>query len=135
MFGQIEHIGIAVKDLDNAEKLYTKLLGTAPYKREAVLSEKVITSFFMAGSNKIELLQGTDPSSPISKFIEKRGEGIHHIAYRVEDIAQEIARLKEVGFDILNDPPKRGADNKWVTFIHPRDTGGTLTELCMERVD
>jgi methylmalonyl-CoA/ethylmalonyl-CoA epimerase len=133
VFGQIEHIGIAVKDLDAAEKLYTQLLGQPPYKREAVESEGVITSFFWAGNNKIELLQGTNPNSPISQFIEKKGEGIHHIAYRVENILEEMQRLKAEGFILLSDTPKSGADNKLVCFLHPKSTGGTLVELCMDR--
>ena len=104
-----------------------------PYKEEVVESEGVRTSFFKAGPNKIELLEATNPESPIAKFIEKRGEGIHHVAYAVEDIAAEMDRLKREGFRLLNDAPKAGADNKWVCFLHPKDAGGTLIELCQDR--
>jgi methylmalonyl-CoA/ethylmalonyl-CoA epimerase len=130
---KIEHLGIAVKSLEEGNALYTKLLGFPPYKEETVESEGVRTSFFKAGPNKIELLEATNPESPIAKFIEKRGEGIHHIAYAVEDIRGEMARLKEEGFQLLNEAPKKGADNKWVCFLHPRSTGGTLIELCQDR--
>ncbi len=130
---RIEHIGIAVKDLATAEALYTKLLGTEPYKREAVESEGVITSFFKTGPNKIELLESTRPDGPIAKAIEKRGEGIHHIAFEVADIRTEMARLKAEGFTLLNEEPKAGADNKLVCFIHPKSAGGVLVELCQER--
>jgi len=129
---RIEHIGIAVKDLNAAEALYTKLLGEAPYKREAVDSEAVITSFFRSGPNKIELLESTRPDGPIAKAIEKRGEGIHHIAFEVADIRAEMARLKSEGFTLLNEEPKHGADNKLVCFIHPKSAGGVLVELCQE---
>jgi methylmalonyl-CoA/ethylmalonyl-CoA epimerase len=129
---RIEHIGIAVKDLNAAEALYTKLLGEAPYKREAVDSEAVITSFFRSGPNKIELLESTRPDGPIAKAIEKRGEGIHHIAFEVADIRAEMARLKAEGFTLLNEEPKHGADNKLVCFIHPKSAGGVLVELCQE---
>ncbi len=129
---RIEHIGIAVKDLDAAEALYHKLLGTPSYKREAVESEGVITSFFQVGPNKIELLESTRPDGPIAKAIEKRGEGIHHIAYEVQDIHAEMARLRTEGFTLLNDEPKRGADNKLVCFVHPKSAGGVLVELCQE---
>jgi methylmalonyl-CoA/ethylmalonyl-CoA epimerase len=129
---RIEHIGIAVKDLNAAEALYTKLLGEAPYKREAVDSEAVITSFFRSGPNKIELLESTRPDGPIAKAIEKRGEGIHHIAFEVSDIRAEMARLKSEGFTLLNEEPKHGADNKLVCFIHPKSAGGVLVELCQE---
>lgn len=131
---RIEHIGIAVKDLATAEALYTKLLGTEPYKREAVESEGVMTSFFRTGPNKIELLESTRPDGPIAKAIEKRGEGIHHIAFEVADIRAEMARLKAEGFTLLNEEPKPGADNKLVCFIHPKSAGGVLVELCQERV-
>ena len=127
---ELEHIGIAVKNLQEAEKLYTTLLATAPYKREAVTSEGVLTSFFQTGESKIELLEATSEDSPISKFINKRGEGIHHMAFEVKDIRAEMSRLKELGFQLLNEDPKRGADNKWVCFIHPRDCKGVLVELC-----
>ena len=127
-----EHIGIAVKDLDKAEELYAKLLGTPSYKREAVESEGVITSFFQVGPNKIELLESTKEDGPIAKAIEKRGEGMHHIAYEVADIREEMARLKAEGFTLLSEEPKRGADNKLVCFIHPKSAGGVLVELCQE---
>lgn len=129
---RIEHLGIAVKDLAAAEALYTALLGVGPYKREAVESEGVITSFFRTGPNKIELLESTRPDGPIAKAIEKRGEGIHHVAFEVADIRAEMARLKAAGFQLLNEEPKRGADNKWVCFIHPKSTNGVLLELCQE---
>jgi len=127
---RIEHIGIAVKDLAAAEALYTRLLGVEPYKREAVESEGVLTSFFRTGPNKIELLESTRPDGPIAKAIEKRGEGIHHIAFEVADIQAEMARLRAEGFALLNEEPKRGADNKLVCFVHPRSAGGVLVELC-----
>ena len=130
---RIEHIGIAVKDLDKAEELYAKLLGTPSYKREAVESEGVITSFFQVGPNKIELLESTKEDGPIAKAIEKRGEGMHHIAYEVADIREEMARLKAEGFTLLSEEPKRGADNKLVCFIHPKSAGCVLVELCKER--
>jgi methylmalonyl-CoA/ethylmalonyl-CoA epimerase len=130
---RIEHIGIAVKDLAAAEALYTKLLGAEPYKREAVESEGVITSFFRTGPNKIELLESTRPDGPIAKAIEKRGEGIHHIAFEVADIRAEMARLKAEGFTLLSEEPKPGADNKLVCFIHPKSAGGVLVELCQDR--
>jgi len=129
---RIEHIGIAVKDLEKAEELYAKLLGTPSYKREAVESEGVITSFFKVGPNKIELLESTKEDGPIAKAIEKRGEGIHHIAYEVADIREEMARLTAEGFTLLSEEPKRGADNKLVCFIHPKSAGGVLVELCQE---
>ena len=130
---KIEHLGIAVRSLEEGNALYTKILGVPPYKEEAVESEGVKTSFFLAGPNKIELLEATNPDSPIAKFIEKRGEGIHHIAYAVEDIHAEMTRLREEGFVLLNEEPKKGADNKWVCFLHPKGTGGTLIELCQDR--
>ncbi len=132
MTGKIEHLGIAVRDLEAAEKVYEKLLGTSPYKRETVESEKVMTSFFMTGTNKIELLASTDPEGTIAKFIEKRGEGIHHVAFDVEDIYAEMDRLRNEGFTLLNSEPKRGADNKLICFVHPKNTGGVLVELCQE---
>jgi methylmalonyl-CoA/ethylmalonyl-CoA epimerase len=131
---KIEHIGIAVKNLAEAEKTYTALLGIAPYKREAVESEYVTTSFFKVGETKIELLEATSPESAIAKFIEKKGEGIHHIAYAVTDIHAEMKRLKEQGFVLLNEAPKKGADNKLICFVHPKNAGGVLTELCQEIV-
>ena len=129
---KIEHIGIAVKNLDEAEKLYEKLLGSPSYKREEVETEKVMTSFFRSGPNKIELLGATAESSAIYKFLEKKGEGIHHIAFAVDDIIAEMERLKDQGFTLLNDTPKPGADNKLVCFVHPKGTHGVLVELCQE---
>src|SRR5690554_901836 len=129
---KIEHIGIAVKNIAEANKVYEALLGVAPYKSEKVESEGVETSFFKIGESKIELLEATNPTSPIAKFIEKRGEGIHHIAFSVEDIKSEMARLQENGFLLLNELPKKGADNKLVAFLHPKSTTGVLVELCQE---
>ena len=127
---QIEHIGIAVKNLEFSNDLFTKLLGTAPYKQEGVESEGVMTSFFQTGQTKIELLEATNPESPIAKFIEKKGEGIHHIAFEVADILAEMERLKSEGFILLNEIPKKGADNKLVCFLHPKGTNSVLVELC-----
>ena len=129
---KIEHIGIAVHDLENSNELFSKLFGQAAYKTEEVASEGVKTSFFMCGHNKIELLEATDANSPIAKFLEKKGEGIHHIAFDVEDIYVEIERLKLEGFTVLNETPKKGADNKLVAFLHPKTTNGVLIELCQE---
>ncbi len=129
---KIEHIGIAVKNLKDANRVYTALLGTPPYKTETVESEGVKTSFFKAGPNKIELLEATHGDSPIAKFIAKRGEGIHHIAFEVNDISAEIKRLEKEGFTVLNEKPKRGADNKLVAFLHPKSTHGVLVELCQD---
>jgi methylmalonyl-CoA/ethylmalonyl-CoA epimerase len=129
---RIEHIGIAVKNLSSASDLYEKLLGISPYKEELVESENVKTSFFQVGENKIELLEATDVNSPIGKFIDKRGEGIHHIAFDVDDILLEMERLKTEGFILLNEQPKLGADNKLVCFVHPKSTNGVLIELCQE---
>jgi methylmalonyl-CoA/ethylmalonyl-CoA epimerase len=129
---KIEHIGIAVKDLAASNLLFEKLLGTGHYKVEEVASEGVKTSFFKVGPNKIELLEASSADSPIAKFIEKKGEGIHHIAFEVTDIVAEIARLKGEGFQVLNETPKRGADNKLVAFLHPRSSNGVLVELCQE---
>lgn len=129
---KIEHIGIAVHDLDKAETLYSKLLGVEPYKREEVASEKVVTSFFKTGPNKIELVAPLEDAGAISSFLEKKGEGIHHIAFAVDDIHAEMQRLKEEGFQLLQDNPKKGADNKWVCFVHPKSAGGVLVELCQE---
>jgi len=129
---RIEHIGIAVKDLAAAEELYGKLLGSPSYKREVVASEGVTTSFFQVGPNKIELLESSGVDGPIAKAIEKRGEGLHHIAFEVADIRAEMARLRAQGFTLLNEEPKRGADNKLVCFIHPRSANGVLVELCQE---
>jgi len=128
----IDHIGIAVKDLEASNALFEKLLGVSPYKSEEVESERVITSFFKSGSNKIELLAATNPESPIAKFIEKKGEGIHHIAFDVEDIEFEIDRLKKEGFVVLNETPKKGADDRLVAFLHPKSTNGVLVELCQK---
>ncbi|RKS95034.1 methylmalonyl-CoA epimerase [Flavobacterium limicola] len=129
---KIEHIGIAVKDLKVSNLVFEKLFGAPAYKFEDVETEGVTTSFFMNGPNKIELLAATNPDSPIAKFIEKKGEGIHHIAFDVEDIVSEIARLKNEGFIVLNEIPKKGADNKIVAFLHPKSTNGVLIELCQE---
>jgi methylmalonyl-CoA/ethylmalonyl-CoA epimerase len=129
---KVEHIGIAVKDLDVSNKLFASLFGEKHYKEEEVVSEGVKTSFFKTGPNKIELLQATDPESPIAKFINTKGEGVHHIAFAVSDIKAEIERLKKEGFIVLNETPKKGADNKWVAFLHPKTTNGVLIELCQE---
>jgi methylmalonyl-CoA/ethylmalonyl-CoA epimerase len=128
----IEHIGIAVRDLEQSILVYERLLNTKCYKREEVASENVITAFFKAGNNKIELLQATSEASAIHSFIEKRGEGIHHIAYIVKNIESEMVRLKSEGFRLLNAFPKNGADNKLICFVHPKDASGVLTELCQE---
>ena len=130
---KIEHIGIAVKSIEDANKTYKNLLGYSHYKTELVESEGVLTSFFICGESKIELLEATNPESPIAKYIQKRGEGIHHIAYAVDDIYNEMSRLKEEGFIVLNEKPKKGADNKWVVFLHPKSANGVLVELCQER--
>ena len=127
---KVEHIGIAVKNLEASNALFQQLLGVAHYKIEEVSSEKVKTSFFQAGESKIELLEASSEDSPISKFIAKRGEGIHHIAFEVKDIKAEIKRLEAAGFRLLNTVPKRGADNKWVCFLHPKSANGVLVELC-----
>ncbi len=129
----LDHLGIAVKDLTAANDLFRKLLGAAHYKIETVETEKVSTSFFQVGESKLELLEATDPESPIAKFIERRGEGIHHIAFEVDDIRQEMQRLENEGFTPLSREPKLGADNKWVVFFHPKTTNGVLVELCQNR--
>lgn len=129
---KIEHIGIAVKDLESSNQLFAKLFGKPHYKTETVESEGVKTSFFDVGPNKVELLQALNADSPIAKFIEKKGEGVHHIAFAVDDIESEIERLKSEGFVVLNDIPKKGADNKRVAFLHPKSTNGVLIELCQE---
>ena len=129
---KIEHIGIAVKDLQASNALFEKLFGQAPYKMEEVASEGVKTSFFQSGPNKIELLEATREDSPIAKYIEKKGEGIHHIAFDVADIHAEIDRLKSEGFIVLNETPKKGADNKLVAFLHPKTSNGVLVELCQD---
>lgn len=129
---KIEHIGIAVKNLENSNLLFQKILGVASYKQEEVASEGVKTSFFQNGPNKIELLQATNSDSSIAKFIDKKGEGMHHIAFAVTDIYSEIKRLQAEGFTLINETPKKGADNKWVVFLHPKETNGVLIELCQE---
>jgi methylmalonyl-CoA/ethylmalonyl-CoA epimerase len=130
---KIEHIGIAVKDLDTAIPLFEKLLNSPCYKTELVESENVNTAFFQQGTTKIELLESTDPGGVIARFIEKKGEGLHHIAFDVADIEVEMERLKKEGFILLNEKPKAGADNKLVCFLHPKHTNGVLIELCMHR--
>ncbi len=130
---KIEHIGIAVQNLEQSNELFAKLLGKAHFKTETVDGEAVETSFFQVGETKVELLQATRPDSPIAKYLDKRPEGVHHIAFDVEDIATEVHRLKEAGFEILNEIPKQGADNKLVVFLHPRSTNGVLVELCQEQ--
>lgn len=129
---KIEHLGIAVKNLEQSNDLFGKLFGKAPYKLEKVESEGVSTSFFMMGESKIELLEATNPESPIARFIEKKGEGIHHIAFEVADIHSEMKRLQDEGFILLSDTPKKGADNKLICFLHPKGTNGVLIELCQE---
>jgi len=129
---KIEHIGIAVKDLDASNHLFKSLLGKAHYKVEDVVSEGVKTSFFESGPNKIELLQATSKDSPIAKFIDKKGEGIHHIAFAVDNIEAEIKRLEDEGFKMIHDKPKKGADNKLIAFLHPKSTNGVLIELCQD---
>ena len=131
---KIEHIGIAVKNLEASNTLFSSLFGKPHYKTEEVKSEGVKTSFFDVGPNKIELLEATNPDSPIAKFIAKKGEGVHHIAFAVTDIKTEISRLKAEGFTVLNEEPKFGADNKLVAFLHPKTTNGVLIELCQERI-
>ena len=130
---RIEHIGIAVKDIEAANKTYRDVMGAEHYKTEEVASEGVITSFFRVGESKIELLGGTNPDSPISKFVAKRGEGIHHVAFYVDDMEAEMERLMAKGFRLLNEKPKPGADNKMVVFLHPKDNHGVLVELCTDK--
>jgi methylmalonyl-CoA/ethylmalonyl-CoA epimerase len=130
---KIEHLGIAVKDLEASNQLFEKLLGVAPYKMEEVASEGVKTSFFKSGPNKIELLEATNSDSAIAKFVEKKGEGIHHIAFAVDDLEAETNRLQDKGFVVLPGFPKNGADNKIVAFLHPKGTNGVLIELCQDR--
>lgn len=130
---KIEHIGIAVKDLEASNSLFASLFGKPHYKIEEVKSEGVKTSFFDVGPNKIELLEATNPESPIAKFIAKKGEGIHHIAFDVEDIVAELARLKKEGFVLINETPKQGADHKLVAFLHPKSTNSVLVELCQDQ--
>lgn len=130
---KLEHLGIAVKNLNASAKMYEALLGRPSYKTEKVVSEGVTTLFFQIGDSKIELLEANSADSPIAKFIEKRGEGIHHIAFDVEDIEAEIGRLKKEGFQLIHEIPKSGADNKRIVFLHPKSTGGVLVELCEEK--
>ena len=132
---KIEHIGIAVKNFELSVPLYEKMLNTICYKQELVASEKVNTAFFKVGDSKIELLCSTDPEGVIARYIDKKGEGIHHIAYEVEDIYAEMARMQREGFTLLQEAPKRGADNTWVCFLHPKDSGGVLVELCQEIIE
>ena len=129
---KIEHIGIAVKSIATSTDIYSKLFQVSPYKTEAVESEHVLTAFFKIGESKIELLEATNPESPIAKFLERKGEGIHHIAFEVQDIYAEMQRLESEGFTLLNKEPKKGADNKLICFVHPKSTNGVLVELCME---
>ena len=130
---KVEHIGIAVKHLSTSITLFEKLLNTPCYKTEVIESELVNTAFFKTGDSKIELVEGYSPESPIYKFIDKKGEGIHHIAFEVEDIEAEIKRLVNEGFTLINEKPKQGADNKMVAFLHPKSTNGVLIELVMEK--
>lgn len=130
---KIEHIGIAVADLEKSNELFARLLGNSHFKTELVEGEGVETSFFQIGDTKLELLQATRPDSPVAKFIDRKSEGVHHIAFDVEDIVAEVERLKAEGFEILNETPKLGADNKLVVFLHPRSTNGVLVELCQEK--
>ncbi len=132
MLTNVEHIGIAVRDMAAANELFAKLLNVLPYKAESVETEGVVTSFFRVNKTKIELLEATTPDSPIAKFLDKKGEGIHHLAFEVDDIVSEMGRLKGEGFTLLSEVPKRGADNKWVCFMHPKGTNGVLIELCQE---
>jgi methylmalonyl-CoA/ethylmalonyl-CoA epimerase len=129
---KIEHIGIAVKDLEKSNQLFRILLGTDPYKMEEVVNEGVSVSFFKTGESKIELLQALNENSPVAKFIEKKGEGMHHIAFEVPDILKAMKEMKENGFMLLSDEPKKGADNKLICFLHPKSTNGVLVELCQE---
>lgn len=130
---KLEHIGIAVKSLGVSDELFTKLLGKESYKKETVEREGVVTSFYETGESKIELLEASNPESPISKFIDKKGEGIHHLAFGVENIYAEVQRLKNEGFQFISEEPKEGADNKLVVFLHPKSTNGVLVELCQEK--
>jgi methylmalonyl-CoA/ethylmalonyl-CoA epimerase len=130
MILKIEHIGIAVKDVTSANALFEALLGSANYKTETVASEGVTTSFFKVGESKVELLEATNEESPVAKFISKKGEGIHHIAFEVDDLVKTMAELRERGFVLLSEQPKQGADNKLICFLHPKSTNGVLIELC-----
>jgi methylmalonyl-CoA/ethylmalonyl-CoA epimerase len=133
MLRKIEHIGIAVKNLSESNQIFEDILGVAPYKQEEVESEHVLTSFFQVGESKIELLQATSSDSAIAKYLEKNKEGIHHIAFDVEDIYAEIARLKAKGYTLIHDTPKDGADGKIIAFMHPKSSNGVLLELCQDR--
>lgn len=133
MLTNLEHLGLAVRDLEAATALYTVLLGAAPYKQEHVASEAVDTVFFRVGNSKIELLAATSPDSAIHKYLDKKPEGIHHVAFEVDDIRAEMARLRAAGFVLLNEEPKPGADNKLVCFVHPKSANGVLVELCQTR--
>jgi methylmalonyl-CoA/ethylmalonyl-CoA epimerase len=133
LFMKLEHVGIAVKSLGVSDELFTKLLGKESYKKETVEREGVITSFYKAGESKIELLEASKEESPISKFIDKKGEGIHHLAFGVANIVEEVERLKKEGFQFISEEPKEGADNKLVVFLHPKSTNGVLVELCQEK--
>lgn len=130
---KLEHIGIAVKSLGVSDELFEKLLGKKSYKKESVEREGVVTSFYETGESKVELLEASNPESPISKFIDKKGEGIHHLAFGVENITKEVERLKKEGFQFISEEPKEGADNKLVVFLHPKSTNGVLVELCQEK--
>jgi methylmalonyl-CoA/ethylmalonyl-CoA epimerase len=132
MIKKIEHIGIAVKDLSKSNELFSRLFGKAHYKVETVESESVSTSFFMLGETKVELLQASDPTSAIAKFIDKKGEGIHHIAYEVDDLQAEMSRLEKDGFELISKKAKKGADDKLICFLHPKSTNGVLVELCQD---
>ena len=129
---KIEHIGIAVQNIEESNKVFAKIFGKENYKSEIVESEGVVTSFFQVGENKLELVSATKLDSPIAKYLEKNREGMHHIAFDVEDIEQEMKRLKNEGIRLLNESPKEGADNKIICFLHPQDTNGVLIELCQE---
>ena len=131
---KVEHIGIAVKDLQISIPLFERLLGSPCYKTEKIDGEQVNTAFFLQQNSKIELLESTDPSGVIAKFIDKKGEGMHHIAFEVPNIIEEMERLKKEGFTLLNESPKIGADNKWVCFVHPKETSGVLIELCQSKI-
>ncbi len=130
---KVEHIGIAVRNLAEANETFTRLLGKEPYKAELVESEGVTTSFFMVGDVKIELLESVNENSPIARFIEKRGEGIHHLAFAVSDIKESVKEYVDKGFEVVNPEPRKGADNKLVVFLHPKSTNGVLVELCQEQ--
>ncbi len=132
MMKKIEHIGIAVNSIEKSARLYTALLGKEAYKIEEVISEGVKTQFYQVGESKIELLEASNPDSPIAKFIQKKGEGIHHIAYAVDNIHEEIERLVNEGFQMIHQEPKKGADNKLIAFLHPKSSGGVLVELCQD---